>query len=255
MGKKYHKYNKKKYVYQSSDGQLIFVHPHNYNMLKHDINYNFNAFPSILRDCKILQIEQYVQSYDLRRRYPFLAFIPVDIAFSFIEVDLSSIVSKATSKYFERQSLDRKSLRMEKEKEIERELKQKQILEEQRVALQKQKYAKPQIDINDYSEFPSLSVPSKSVSDSNGEHVESHSDPNENKSDSHSPKIQAKNIKSPRNKSWSEITIKNKSECSRNKALDSPTFDQQKNNKKKRRHRGGRNRKRNKNKNKDKDKE
>merc|ERR1712157_517376 len=149
---------KKKYVYQSNDGQLVFLHPHNYNMLKHDVGYNFDRFPFVLNECKILQIEHYVQSYDLRRRYPFLAFIPVDVGFIFVEVDLSHIVSAETLKYFEKQSMDRLQCRMEKQQLMEEEEKRSKIMEEQRVAMQKQKYAKPQIDIKDETQFPSLSA-------------------------------------------------------------------------------------------------
>lgn len=148
-----HRYRKKKFVYQCSDGQLLFLHPMNYNMLKHD---NSGRFPSMLSQCKVLEIEHYEQSYDLRRKYPFLGFIPVDIAFSLIELDLSEMVSPSTIRYFKKQSFERQRLRVEKEKRLKLEAEREKIMEEQRIAVQKQKYQRPQIDINDYTEFPSL---------------------------------------------------------------------------------------------------
>lgn len=231
------RYQKKKYVYQSSDGQHIFLHPHNYNMLKFDINYNFDQFPSLLMQCKILQIEHYTQSYDLRRRYPFLAFIPVDVGFTFVELDLSHIVKAETNKYFEKQSFDRQQCRIEKKQMMEEEVKRNKIMEEQRVALQKQKYAKPQIDINDEAEFPSLSGHSKS-------------DSNEEQSDS--PLQRGLN---ELNRSYSsmavnkDVIVKNNMQANKmQKAsscdpLDVVMSSNIKAKKKKRRHRGGKNRK------------
>jgi len=206
------RYRKKKYVYQASDGQLIFLHPHNYNMIKHDRDFRFDRFPLVLRNCKILEIQRFEQSYDLRRIYPFLGFIPNDIQFSFIEVDLSGIVSKRTLKYFEKSTKDREQSRAEQERKMQEELKHRQVMEEQRVALQKQKYARPQIDIHDYSEFPSLTggAADESQSDNN-------SDP---QTQTAAPNANASNLsrRSPAQRSWSEMMVKPPSK----ETLDSP---------------------------------
>ena len=227
-----HRYRKKKYVYQSDDGQLIFLHPHNYNMLKHDINYDFQSFPSLITNCKILEIERYEQSYDLRRKYPFLGFIPVDVSFSFVEVDLSQCVSKSTLKYYEKTTIEREQYRIDQAKLAEKEEKRQQIMEEQRIALQRQKYARPQIDINDYTEFPSLAAAtdeSNSNSDNNSAENNgpngnnNNNNNNNNKPNITSPSLTAISRKSPLQRSWSQITL-NKSDGDKQKSLDSPTF-------------------------------
>ena len=245
-----HQYRKKKYIYQSDDGQLIFLHPHNYNMIKYDMDYDFELFPALLTNCKILEIERYQQSYDLRRKYPFLAFIPVDVSFSFVEIDLSqnNNVSASTLKYFAKTTMGRQQNRIEQEKLAEKETKHQQIMEEQRIALQKQKYARPQIDINDYREFPSLASPATDESNSNSDNS-------------------AENNNKPNTRSWSQITL-NKSD-DKQKSLDSPSLISiaSPNNKsvsigssgggsggsanKRKRRRGGRNKKKNKNKEKE----
>merc|ERR1719242_2607121 len=214
---------KKKYVYQCRDGQLIFLHPHNYNMLKHDVDYNFKHFPFVLNDCKILQIERYVQSYELRRKYPFLAFIPVDVCFSFVELDLSHLVGEETKKYFEKQSRNRMQCRMKEKEMLQEEEKRNKIMEEQRVALQKQKYAKPQIDINDEAEFPSLSGHSKSDSNSD----------KDQQSDL-SPRPALQRGMNELNRSYSSMAVHS------NEKKEEVVKEMKK---KKRRHRGGRNRK------------
>ena len=133
------RYRKKKYVFQSADGQLIFLHQHNYNMLKHEVHHDFEAFPPLLAQCKILEIEHVEQSYDLRRKYPFLGFIPVDVSFTFCELDFSNVVSAATNRHFEKQTLHRQRHRVEQEKILKQEMERQKVMEEQRVALQKQK--------------------------------------------------------------------------------------------------------------------
>merc|ERR1712228_1141635 len=67
--------------------------------------------------------------------------------------------------------------RIEKKQIMEEEVKRNKIMEEQRVALQKQKYAKPQIDINDEAEFPSLSGHSKNNMQANKMQKASSCDP------------------------------------------------------------------------------
>ena len=87
-----------KYLYQSSDGQLIFLDPLNYNMLKYE--YNKYNLPNELINCKIISIQEFEQSFELRKRYPFLSFIPLYCTFYFVYLDLTNIMSNKTLNNF-----------------------------------------------------------------------------------------------------------------------------------------------------------
>merc|ERR1712204_25804 len=70
-----------------------------------------------------------------------------------------------TLHHFEKQIVEREQCRKAKQQMEEEEQKRNVIMEQQRVAMQKQKYAKPYVDINDEAQFPSLAG-GKSKSDS-----------------------------------------------------------------------------------------
>merc|ERR1712228_38999 len=144
--------------------------------------------------------------------------------------DLSHLVSEETSKYFEKQSMNRMQCRMKEKEMLEEEEKRNKIMEEQRVALQKQKYAKPQIDINDEAEFPSLSGHSKSDSNSD----------KDQQSDL-SPRPALQRGMNELNRSYSSMAVhSNEKKEEKNEKKEEVVKEMKK---KKRRHRGGRNRK------------
>jgi len=196
-------FRKLKFVHQSCDGQLVFLHPHNYNMLKHDVHHDCQALPPLLAQCTILQIDHFEQSHDVRRRFPFLGFIPFDVSFIFVEVDLSKVVSAATLRFFEKQTLYRQQQRVEREEIIRKEAEHRKVMEQQRVALQRQKYMAPQIDIHDLIEFPSLTEnhPNSGGSD-HSDHSGGHRD--ERKTSVTSP-VMAPSRGSKGQKSWSQM--------------------------------------------------
>ena len=114
------------YFYQSSDGQPIYLHALNVQMLVKEFGALENCPPVI--EAEILEKEGAVMSAQMRDRLRYLKHLPVSTNFEVAELDLSNLVSKETLIVFKDQVDARKrkrnrKLRDEKrrEKKIEHE--------------------------------------------------------------------------------------------------------------------------------------
>jgi len=114
------------YFYQSSDGQPIYLHALNVQMLVKEFGALENCPPVI--EAEILEKEGAVMSAQMRDRLRYLKHLPVSTNFEVAELDLSNLVSKVTLSVFKDQVDARKrkrnrKLRDEKrrEKKIEHE--------------------------------------------------------------------------------------------------------------------------------------
>ena len=74
------------YFYQSSDGQPIFLHAMNVEMLIAEYG-SFEACPLKIRG-KILERDAASMTCELRNKLRYLAHIPVACAFEVVEIDL-----------------------------------------------------------------------------------------------------------------------------------------------------------------------
>ncbi|EFC49196.1 RING finger domain-containing protein [Naegleria gruberi] len=101
------------WYYQSSDCQMIFLHPLCSKMLIHEFQ-DYSNFPTNLNDCPILEIETVELNEELRRRYPVLKHVPCGCYISLVEIDMRNIVSKETINTFIKDIKHRKYRRDEK---------------------------------------------------------------------------------------------------------------------------------------------
>jgi len=114
------------YFYQSSDGQPIYLHALNVQMLVKEFG-ALEKCPPVIQ-AEILEKEGAVMSEHMRDRLRYLKHLPVSTNFEVAELDLSYLVSKETTKVFKdqvdtRQRKRNRKLRDEKrrEKKIEHE--------------------------------------------------------------------------------------------------------------------------------------
>ena len=115
------------YFYQSSDGQPLFLHALNVQMLVKQ----FGALEKcpLTIEARILEKEGAVMSEQLRDRLRYLKHLPITTNFEVAELDLSNIVDKDTFDVFKDQIETRKKKRNRKMKEEKR--REKKIQEEE----------------------------------------------------------------------------------------------------------------------------
>ncbi|KAF7721286.1 hypothetical protein EC973_004962 [Apophysomyces ossiformis] len=99
------------YYYQAADGRNIYLQPLDIKILKHEFG-SYEAFPSHLQAI-ITGVEETAFTEDLRKRHRYLSHVPLTCDVTFIEIDLSGIVSKETLEFFD----DELKARMERRKE------------------------------------------------------------------------------------------------------------------------------------------
>lgn len=102
------------YFYQARDAQNVFLHPLNHRCLSTEFNADFaNADHNI--EGKVIQIERFTMNEKLRKRYKFLGHLPEGCEFSFVELDLSPILSPSTLASHKTELRERESIRRKKE--------------------------------------------------------------------------------------------------------------------------------------------
>ena len=125
------------FMYQLSDLQQVYLDPLNARMLLSEYG-RWSACPIQLSDVPVLELTQHVQSDQLRRRYKFLAHLPINSEFRFAEVDLSSLVSAQTLSKFQKDLKYRAGLRNEKKMKEEKEVSLQRAQEEEKVRVLKE---------------------------------------------------------------------------------------------------------------------
>lgn len=83
------------YFYQDKDSRNIFLHPVNHRCLITEVNGDLTRIEAEIWGT-VLQIEKYTMTERLRRRYRVLEHLPIGSEFSFVELDLSHIISEKT---------------------------------------------------------------------------------------------------------------------------------------------------------------
>lgn len=86
------------YFYQSSDGQQLYLHNLNHRAFKAEYQTE-EAFPQKI-SAKLLEVEKFTQSDITRRRYKFLAHLPLTSNFAIGLVDHTTICSADTNRKF-----------------------------------------------------------------------------------------------------------------------------------------------------------
>eukprot|EP00189_Rhodosorus_marinus_P008303 CAMPEP_0184754026 /NCGR_PEP_ID=MMETSP0315-20130426/44404_1 /TAXON_ID=101924 /ORGANISM="Rhodosorus marinus, Strain UTEX LB 2760" /LENGTH=677 /DNA_ID=CAMNT_0027233425 /DNA_START=463 /DNA_END=2496 /DNA_ORIENTATION=+ len=160
--------NSLKFLYQAATGENIYLHPINVKCLSHE-HASFRDYPLVI-EAKVLEIERYTMSEELRRRYRFLSHLPIGSEFGLCEMDLSSVLQEETLEACGPDLAARKSSRINRRKQALRERRNRKnnspAIYEEFDYLHQRLYSAPlpltafeSADISDVSSFPSLSLP------------------------------------------------------------------------------------------------
>ena len=147
------------FFFYSADDQLIFLVPLNIKMLLFEFN-SFDNLPALITG-KILEIEKQKMTEEIRKYFKYLSYIPLGADIQFIEIDLSTIVSKKTIKQFQKDISIRKSKRQKKideEKRINEEIEKKQTEELQKRLLENSYQVIPNQEISNKKFFFFFSI-------------------------------------------------------------------------------------------------
>jgi len=106
------------YFYQASDGQQIFLHALNVQMLVAEFG-SFECCPSTL-SATILEKDSTTMTSDLRNRLRYLRHLPVSSVFEVAELDITDLVGKETLAKFRDQLETRRRKRKRKQKDEQR---------------------------------------------------------------------------------------------------------------------------------------
>ncbi|ORZ02547.1 hypothetical protein BCR43DRAFT_481714 [Syncephalastrum racemosum] len=80
------------YYFQAADGQLVFLHPQQIRILRHEFG-DYRFFPERLIS-KVTYMEDRTLDEVYRKRYKYLGHLPVGSGVTFVKVDLSGTVSE-----------------------------------------------------------------------------------------------------------------------------------------------------------------
>ncbi|KAK9889754.1 hypothetical protein WA026_007135 [Henosepilachna vigintioctopunctata] len=153
------------YFYQASDGQHMYIHSINVRMLKQCYG-SLEHAPSVIT-AKILAKEEDSITEEYRKRYKYLAHLPITCPFSTIEIELKlPVVNQETLDSFHDELEKRKKVRQRKEKEEKR--REKRIIEEENIKLYK-RYPSANIPLESAQQFPTFGVSTTSECTSNSE--------------------------------------------------------------------------------------
>ncbi|ETO17155.1 Zinc finger protein, partial [Reticulomyxa filosa] len=157
------------HVYQSIDGQYLFLDPLNWNMLRAEYSRQSyhrsyhrsranpiqHLLPKYLKNCKILQIEKFTFTPHLKQQFKWLsAILPYNANFAFVEIDMTQLVSPQVLRHYQSEIDEKARVRqlIEQEK-LDQEAKL--VEEERQKEAQKRVHEKP-LDITSFETFPSL---------------------------------------------------------------------------------------------------
>ncbi|KRZ33116.1 RING finger protein 10 [Trichinella pseudospiralis] len=132
------------YFYQVEDGQYLFLHFLNVQCLSSEYG-SLRRSPKLLVG-KIMQIEEFIMTRELRRKYRYLCHLPLGTNFSLVEVELQSgIVSDQTLNMFEEKFI-RRMLAREKRLADEERLSRDALAWERKVLFNKKIISKPSVE-------------------------------------------------------------------------------------------------------------
>jgi len=100
------------YFYQEVNGQRIFMHALNINMLVHEYG-TLEACPPTIT-AKILEMDSSTMSENLRQRLRYLRHLPLSCSFEVAELDLNGLLSRKTIAHFKDQLTERRRRRQRK---------------------------------------------------------------------------------------------------------------------------------------------
>lgn len=106
------------FFYQFHDGQHIYLHPLDIRILKHEFG-SYADFPLTLT-APIVAISESTLTADLRKRFKYLSHLPLSCDVTFVELELSGIVSEETTLTFSNELKSRMTKRREKFKKEEK---------------------------------------------------------------------------------------------------------------------------------------
>ncbi|KAJ3155275.1 RING finger protein 10 [Geranomyces michiganensis] len=89
------------YFYQSADGQHLYLHPLDINVLKYEYE-TYDRFPDRI-EVDVIKVQESTMTEDLRRRCKYLAHIALRCDVSFCEVDHVRLVKPETRRAFEKE--------------------------------------------------------------------------------------------------------------------------------------------------------
>ncbi|KRX21383.1 RING finger protein 10 [Trichinella nelsoni] len=131
------------YFYQVEDGQYLFLHFLNVQCLSSEYG-SLKRSPKLLVG-KIIQIEEFIMTHELRRKYRYLCHLPLGTNFSLVEVKLQSgIVSDRTLNMFEEKFI-RRMLAREKRLADEERLSRDALAWERKVFFDKKSISTPSV--------------------------------------------------------------------------------------------------------------
>ncbi|CAG8512164.1 10402_t:CDS:10 [Paraglomus occultum] len=100
------------HFYQAGDGQHVYLHPLDIRLLKHEFG-SFENFPNTIT-LPVVGVQESTMTEDLRKRFKYLNHLPLSCDVTFIEADLTDIVSTATLQAFKKELDQRERRRKEK---------------------------------------------------------------------------------------------------------------------------------------------
>lgn len=104
------------YLYQyAGNGKNVFLHPFSVRCLLTQYG-DMSEFPTVLKGVKVVDVEQVVASEEVKKRYPFLAHIPLTAAITFVEVDLHNYLNQQTKELMADQIKKRQEKRRKRRK-------------------------------------------------------------------------------------------------------------------------------------------
>jgi len=150
------------YFYQESNGQRVFLHALNVQMLVHEFG-SLDKCPATLT-AKILEMDSSTMTEHLRGRLRYLRHLPLSCSFDVAELDLNSIVSRSTYAMFKDQIADRRR-RRQKKQTLEQRREKKIRLEEMRIM---NRFPSPVARIESEEHYPRMDdfLPAPDVPDS-----------------------------------------------------------------------------------------
>ncbi len=136
------------YFYQSSDGQAIFLHALNVQMLVHEHGSLENC-PPVIKG-KMMEKDATSMDVELRNKLRYLRHLPITCSFEVCELDLAGLVSKATMAEFADQVEARRRRRSRRAREERRREKRIMVEENKRMG----KYPEPMLRIESAQLYP-----------------------------------------------------------------------------------------------------